>query len=452
MNKKAIAVVILAAGHGTRMNSATPKVLHTIGARSMLAHAMAAAEELTPQRMVVVIGAQAPAVGDAAIAIRSDVAVAVQNPPRGTGDAVRQAAPALEGFSGTVLVLYADTPLVTAGTLRSLVAKVDAGAAVAVLGFHAADPGAYGRLKTNMTGDLEAIVEAKDANADELRIGFVNSGVMAIDSDFLALALPQLTDNNAKREFYLTDIVAIARSQGLACAVAEAAGDEVAGVNSRAELAAAEAIFQRRKRTAAMEAGVTLIDPATVYFAWDTSIANDATIEPNVYFGPGVRIETGATIRANSHIEGAHIGPGANVGPFARLRPGAMLSAEAKVGNFVEIKNAVLGEGAKAPHLTYIGDATVGAYANIGAGTITCNYDGFSKHRTEIGDRAFIGSNSSLVAPVTIGAGAYIGSGSVITKSVEPDALAVARGRQADFKNWAKRFRATNVGPKKGQS
>lgn len=449
MNMRSVAAVILAAGHGTRMKSSTPKVLHAVGGRSMLAHVMAAAEALAPQRLAVVVGAQAPVVGDAAKAIRSDAAIAVQNPPRGTGDAVRQAIPALKGFSGVVLVLYADTPLVRPETLSALAAAVEKGAAVAVLGFRPADPGAYGRLKTSAAGGLEAIVEAKDASAEELKIGFVNSGVMAVDAAFLARALPQLKDDNARKEFYLTDIVAIARREGLSCAVAEAAEDEVAGVNSRAELAAAERIFQDRRRQAAMEAGVTLIDPGTVYFSWDTAIAHDVVIEPNVFFGPGVVIAPGAHIRANSHIEGARVGEGASVGPFARLRPGTALSRDVKVGNFVEIKNAQVGEGAKIPHLTYVGDAAVGARANLGAGTITCNYDGFSKHRTTIGDGAFIGSNSSLVAPVTIGAGAYVGSGSVITKNVEPGALAVARGRQADFKGWAQRFRASNSAQKK---
>ncbi len=449
MNKRAIAAVILAAGHGTRMKSSLPKVLHAVGGRSMLAHAMAAAEALAPARLAVVIGAQAPAVGDAAKAIRADVAVAVQNPPRGTGDAVRKAAPALNGFSGVVLVLYADTPLVAPATLRALAAKVEAGAAVAVLGFRPADAGAYGRLKTNAAGGLEAIVEAKDASSEELRIGFVNSGVMAADAAFLARALPQLTDDNAKKEFYLTDIVAIARREGLTCAVAEAGEDEVVGVNSRVELAGAERIFQDRARRAAMESGVTLIDPGTVYFAWDTTIANDVLIEPNVFFGPGVTVAAGATIRAHSHLEGTKVGEGGVVGPFARLRPGTELSRGARAGNFVEIKNAVIGEGAKIPHLSYVGDARVGAGANIGAGTITCNYDGFSKHQTDIGEGAFVGSNSSLVAPVTIGAGAYVGSGSVITKNVEADALAVARGRQVDFKGWALRFRAAQSAKKK---
>jgi len=445
MNKRATAAVILAAGQGTRMRSSTPKVLHPVGGRSMLAHVIAAAEALAPERLAVVIGSQAPEVGEAAKAIRADISVAVQDPPRGTGDAVKRAQPALAGFSGTVLVLYADTPLVAPSTLAALATRVDAGAAVAALGFRPADPGAYGRLKTNASGGLEAIVEAKDASDEELKISFVNSGVMAIDAEFLARALPMLKDDNAKKEFYLTDIVAIARREGRPCAVAEAAEDDVAGVNSRAELAAAEAIFQKRMRAAAMEAGVTLVDPHTVHFSWDTEIAVDVIVEPHVFFGPGVKVERAAIIRAYSYLEGARVGAGASVGPFARLRPGADLSADSKVGNFVEIKNAVVGDGAKIPHLTYIGDASVGANANIGAGAITCNYDGFSKHRTEIGAGAFIGSNSSLVAPVSIGAGAYVGSGSVITKSVEPDALAVARGRQADFKDWAKRFRERNA-------
>ena len=449
MNKPALAAIILAAGHGTRMKSATPKVLHQVAGRSMLAHAMAAAGALSPSRLAVVIGDHAPGVGDAARAERPDVAVAVQAPPRGTGDAVKKAMPSLDGFSGTVLILYADTPLVEPGTLLALAEKIAGGAAVAVLGFTPDDPGAYGRLKLAADGALDAIIEAKDASPDELEIDFVNSGVMAVDSAFLARALPLLTDANARREFYLTDIVAIARREGLACAVVEADADEVVGVNSRVELAIAEEIFQDRRRLAAMEAGVTLIDPSTVYFSFDTDIANDVVIEPNVYFGKGVRVATGARIKAYSHLEGASVGAGASVGPFARLRPGARLAAGAKGGNFVEGKNADLGEGAKVSHLTYIGDATIGAEANIGAGTITCNYDGFSKHRTEIGEGAFIGSNSALVAPVKIGKGAYVGSGSVITRNVEDDALAVARGRQSEIAGWAAKFRAVHAGKKK---
>lgn len=452
MNTPAIAAVILAAGHGTRMKSATPKVLHEIGGRSMLAHAIATATALEPQRVAVVIGDHAPAVGDAAREARADIAVAVQAPPRGTGDAVAKAMPALHGFSGVVVILYADTPLVETATLRALIDKVAAGAAVAVLGFTPEDAGAYGRLKLGPDGALEAIVEAKDASAAELAIDFVNSGVMAVDAGFLARALPQLTNDNAKGEFYLTDIVAIARKAGLRGAVEEADEDEVIGVNSRVELAVAEEIFQDRRRLAAMEAGVTLIDPSTVYFAFDTEIAPDVVVEPNVYFGAGVSVARGARIKASSHLEGAEVGEDCVVGPFARLRPGTRLAAGAKVGNFVEVKNADIGAGAKVSHLTYLGDATVGADANIGAGTITCNYDGFSKHRTEIGEGAFIGSNAALVAPVKIGPGAYVGSGSVITKNVEADALAVARGRQSEIKGWAAKFRAIHAGRAKGET
>lgn len=445
----AVAVVILAAGRGTRMKSETPKVLHPIGGRSMLAHAMASADALGADRVCVVIGDQAPEVGAAARAVRGDAAVAVQSPPRGTGDAVMKAAPALDGYEGAVLILYADTPLVEPATLKALIAKIDGGAAVAALGFVADDPGAYGRLVLGADGALEAIVEAKDASPEQLDINFVNAGVMAADAAFLARALPQIRNDNAKGEYYLTDIVAIARREGLACAVARADEDEVVGVNSRLELAVAEEIFQDRRRLAAMEAGATLIDPSTVFFSHDTQIAADVVVEPNVFFGEGVRIGKGARIKAFSHLEGADIGEGASVGPFARLRPGARLAADAKVGNFVEIKKADIGADAKISHLTYIGDASVGAGANIGAGTITCNYDGYSKHRTEIGEGAFIGSNSALVAPVRIGKGAYVGSGSVITKNVEDDALAVARGRQSEIKGWAAKFRSLHAAKKK---
>ena len=452
MNKPAIAAIILAAGRGARMKSATPKVLHEIGGRSMLAHVMASAGALAPDRMTVVIGDHAPGVGDAARAERPDVAIAVQAPPRGTGDAVMKAMPSLEGFGGVVIILYADTPLIDPETLRALADKISQGAAVAVLGFRPDDPGAYGRLKLGADGALEAIVEAKDASLEDLEIDFVNSGVMAASSSFLLRALPQLTNNNAKGEFYLTDIVAIARREGYSCAVVEADEEEVIGVNSRVELAVAEEIFQDGRRLAAMESGITLIDPSTVYFSHDTEIANDVVIEPNVFLGVGVKIASGAAIKAFSHLEGAHIGAGASVGPFARLRPGAALGDGAKVGNFVEIKNADLGKGAKVSHLSYVGDTSVGAGANIGAGTITCNYDGFSKHKTIIGEGAFIGSNSALVAPVRIGKGAYVGSGSVITKDVEDDALAVGRGRQSEIKGWAAKFRAIHAARMKDKS
>lgn len=443
MSTPDIAVVILAAGHGTRMRSALPKVLHPIGGLSMLGHVMACAEALAPKRRVVVIGDQAPVVGEAARAINPAIDVAIQAPPRGTGDAVIQAMPALDGFDGVVLVLYADTPLITPETLRRLIGQIEAGASVSVLGFRPAAPGAYGRLIVDDTGDLSAIVEANDASAEQLAVTLVNSGVMAIASDFLRRALPQLTPDNAKKEYYLTDIVAIAARAGARATALETDDeDEVRGVNARGELAAAETIFQQRRRAAMMENGITLIDPSSTYFSHDTVIASDVTIEPHVFFAPGVQVETGVTIRAFSHLEGAHIGAGSTVGPYARLRPGARLHEKTHIGNFVEIKKSDIGAGSKVNHLSYIGDASVGAGVNVGAGTITCNYDGFAKHQTVISDGAFIGSNSALVAPVTIGAGAFVGSGAVITKDVAPDSLAVARARQTDIPGWAGKFRA----------
>ncbi|MEM6414335.1 MAG: bifunctional UDP-N-acetylglucosamine diphosphorylase/glucosamine-1-phosphate N-acetyltransferase GlmU [Pseudomonadota bacterium] len=448
-----VATIILAAGHGTRMKSSTPKVLHAIAGRSMLAHVFHNANDLAPQRRAVVIGDHAPEVGDAARAIDSEVFVGVQSPPRGTGDAVAKAIPGLDGFDGIVLVLYADTPFVSCETLKRLIDQIEAGNDVAVLGFRPDDPGAYGRLKCAHDGSLEAIIEAGDANEEELKITLVNSGVMALSSSFLRSGLPRLTNENAKREFYLTDLVGLARGDGLQCAVVEAQTSEVMGVNSRGELAIAEATYQKKCRENAMAQGVTLIDPQTVYFSYDTEIAPDVVIEPSVYFGPGVKIGSGSRIKAFSHIEGAHIGDAVQIGPFARLRPATEISDGAKIGNFVEVKKATLGKDAKVSHLSYIGDAKIGADANIGAGTITCNYDGYTKHVTEIGIGAFVGSNSSLVAPVTIGDGAYVGSGSVITKSVESDALAVARGRQKDIAGWATRMRESvdKVKPNKGE-
>ncbi len=439
MSGQSIAAVVLAAGQGVRMKSDLAKVLHPVAGRAMLAHAMDAAMRANPARLVVVIGERAE-VGEAARKVRPDASIAVQAPPRGTGDAVAKALPALDGFKGVVLILYADTPLIEPETLASL-AEAAKGAAGAVLGFRTLDPGGYGRLVLDAKGALQKIVEVKDASEDELAIDLCNSGVMAVDADFLRGALPRLKPDNAKGEYYLTDVVALARAAGKALVVVEGDEDEVLGVNSRLELAFAEEIYQDRRRIEAMEDGVTLIDPSTVYFSWDTTIGRDVVIEPNVFFGPGVEIADGARIRANSHLEGAKIGPGAIVGPFARLRPGADIGKDAHIGNFVEVKNARFGEGAKANHLAYIGDATVGARANIGAGAITCNYDGVAKHRTEIGEEAFIGSNAALVAPVKIGKGAYVGSGSVVTKDVEDDALSVGRGRQMDIKGWAARFR-----------
>lgn len=436
-----IAAVILAAGHGTRMKSSLPKVMHEIGGRAMIAHVIDAASALTPERMSVVIGDHAPQVGEFATSIRKDISVAVQAPPQGTGHAVMQALPSLNGFSGAVLILYADTPLVTPKTLKALADEVAAGAAVAVLGFTPFEPGAYGRLKLDKHGELAAIVEAKDAKPEELDIVLCNSGVMAIDAAFLNARLKDIDNKNAKGEYYLTDIVALACADKKTCAVIEADEDEVLGVNSRVELAEAEAVFQDRMRIAAMENGATLADPSTVYFSWDTKLGMDVTIGQHVIFGPGVTIADNAEVKPFSHLEGASIAEKASAGPFARLRPGADLKTGSKVGNFVEIKKAVIGGGAKVSHLTYIGDAEVGAEANIGAGTITCNYDGYAKHKTVIGKGAFIGSNSALVAPVTIGDGAYVGSGSVVTKNVEPGDLAVARGKQTAIKGWAARFR-----------
>ncbi|MEE9328562.1 MAG: bifunctional UDP-N-acetylglucosamine diphosphorylase/glucosamine-1-phosphate N-acetyltransferase GlmU [Parvularculaceae bacterium] len=441
-SKAQIAAIILAAGHGTRMKSAMPKVLHQVGGLAMLGHVIATTQSLVPSRLAVVIGDHAPEVGDVARNLDPMVETFVQSPPQGTGDAVVQAMPGLEGFGGVVFVLFADSPLVTAETLAKLASAVESGAGVAVLGFVLDNPGAYGRLVTDAAGSLERIVEAKDASVQELAITLCNSGVMAIKADVLHTELSKIENKNAKAEYYLTDIVALARAAGHACAVVEGSEEEVLGVNSRVELAQAEQIFQRRARHQAMLEGATLLDPSTVYFSHDTKLGKDVVIGQNVVFGVGVSVEDGVHIHAFSHLEGASVRVGASVGPFARLRPGADLGEQAKVGNFVEIKKSTLGKGAKVSHLSYIGDATIGAGANIGAGTITCNYDGFNKFQTNIGEGAFVGSNSSLVAPITIGKGAYVGSGSVVTKDVEADALAVARGRQIAKSGWAAKFRA----------
>jgi bifunctional UDP-N-acetylglucosamine pyrophosphorylase/glucosamine-1-phosphate N-acetyltransferase len=354
---------------------------------------------------------------------------------------VTAAIPALEGFEGTVLVLYADTPLVTDGTLRAMAEAAEEGADLVVLGFEPDDPRAYGRLVTEGDGTLRAIVEAREASPEELSIRLCNSGVMAVRSAALREHLPRITDDNAKGEFYLTDLAGLITGAGGRAVVVRGEADEVLGVDDRTQLARAEAIWQARAREAAMLAGVTLRDPATTWLSHDTELGRDVEVGPSCVFGPGVRVEEGAVIHAFSHLEGARVARGASVGPFARLRPGTVVGEGAKVGNFVETKKATLGPGAKVSHLTYLGDAEVGAEANIGAGTITCNYDGYGKHVTRIGAGAFVGSNSSLVAPVTIGAGAYVGSGSVVTKDVAPGALAVARGRQVQKAGWALSFR-----------
>jgi bifunctional UDP-N-acetylglucosamine pyrophosphorylase/glucosamine-1-phosphate N-acetyltransferase len=423
-----IAIVILAAGQGTRMNSDLPKVLHPIGQVPMLAHAMHAGATLDPAHTIVVAGHEADRVRAAAAAIDPDAQVVMQAERLGTGHAVAQARDALASFDGDVVVHYGDTPFVRPETLQRMIAA-RATADVVILGFRARDPGRYGRLYVR-DGQLEAIIEYKDASKEERRIDLCNSGLVAAASDTLFSLIGAVGNDNAAGEYYLTDIVAIARARGLSVAVVECDEAETLGINSRAELAGAEAVFQARARADAMEDGVTLIAPDTVHFAADTVIGRDSVIEPNVVFGPGVTVESGATIRAFSHLEGCHVSRGAIVGPYARLRPGAELAEDVRIGNFVEIKNANLGEGAKVNHLSYIGDATVGAGTNIGAGTITCNYDGVLKHRTEIGARVFVGSNTMLVAPVTLGDEAMTGSGSVITQDVGPGALALARAPQ----------------------
>ena len=444
MSNLSVSVVILAAGAGTRMKSTRAKVLHEIGARPMLGHVLTTAGALDPASISVVLGDNGAAIANYAKSMHANINLFTQSPPRGTGDAVKHALPAIASHDGAVLVLYADTPLIRPDTLSTLVAEIEAGAAVAVLGFEPANPGPYGRLVTNTAGDLDAIVEAADASETERAIGLCNSGVMAFDAEFLRKNIGAIDNNNAKSEYYLTDLAAIARRADHRCAIVKADADEVLGVNSRSELATAEKVFQRRMRDEAMKDGATLIDPDTVYFSYDTKLGADIVVGPNVVFGPGVAIADRVTINAFSHIEGANVSSGATVGPFARLRPGAEIGQDARIGNFVEIKKSDIGDGAKVNHLSYVGDASVGRAANIGAGTITCNYDGYAKHKTSIGDGAFIGSNSSLVAPVRIGDGAYVGSGSVITKEVEPDALSVARGRQAAIKGWAARFRAAH--------
>ncbi len=424
-----VAVVVLAAGQGARMNSDLPKVLHPLAAVPLLAHPMAAARSLAPERTVVVVGHGADAVAAAARAIDEDVAVVEQTEQKGTGHAVLTAAPALDGYEGDLVVLYGDTPLVRPETLQAMLDARAHGAAVVVLGFEAAEPGDYGRLVTDKAG-LAAIVEARDATPEQRAIRLCNSGILAADASLLFDLLAGVEPNNAKGEYYLTDVVARARAAGLHCTEITCPEAETLGVNSRADLAAAEAAFQARARDAAMANGATLVDPASVFFALDTVIGRDVIIGPNVFFGPEVTVESGATIHAFCHFTGCHISRGAEVGPFARFRPGAEIAENARIGNFVEIKNAIVEEGAKINHLTYVGDARVGRGTNIGAGTIVCNYDGVFKHRTEIGERTFIGSNTSLVAPLRIGDGALVAAGSVITADVPPGALAIARGRQ----------------------
>ncbi|WP_390893255.1 bifunctional UDP-N-acetylglucosamine diphosphorylase/glucosamine-1-phosphate N-acetyltransferase GlmU [Bosea rubneri] len=433
--------IILAAGEGTRMKSTRPKVLHEMAGRSLLGHALAAVSAAGADSLVVVIGPDRADVAAEARRLAPQARIVVQAERKGTAHAVLAARESLAEGHGDVLVAFADTPLVRSETFAGLRGALHRGAGVAALGFEARDPTGYGRFVTR-DGQLEAIVEHKDADAATRAITLCNAGLMALDGKHALTILEAIGNTNAQNEYYLTDAVEVGRRQGLTTVALIAPEAEVQGVNDRAQLAAAEADFQKRRRLEAMAAGATLVAPETVFFSHDTRIGRDVLIEPNVVFGPGVSVADGAVIHAFSHLEGACVGANATIGPYARLRPGADLAEGTKVGNFVEIKAAKIGEGVKVNHLTYIGDAEVGANANIGAGTITCNYDGFFKSKTIIGEGAFIGSNSALVAPVTIGAGAYVGSGSVITRDVPPDALAVARGRQIERQGWAAAFRA----------
>ncbi len=422
------------------MKSDMPKVLHRVAGRPMVGHVLAAVKALDPDHVVVVVG---PGMDSVAAAV-APYPTAVQQEQRGTADAVRAAFSLLEGFTGDVVVLYGDTPLVTPDTLRAMVTarRQASDPAVVVLGMRPEDPGAYGRLILNARGGLEKIVEYLDASADERAVTLCNAGLMAFDGARMFDLIGRVGNQNAKSEFYLTDVVQIARVSGMACAVVEAAPAEVVGVNSRAELAEVERLMQRRLRKAAMDNGATLCDPDSTLFSHDTRLGRDVIVGAHVVFAPGVTVADGVEIKPFCHLEQTRIDSGAVIGPYARLRPGADIGPDAHIGNFVEIKNAVVESGAKVNHLTYIGDARVGAKANIGAGTITCNYDGFSKSHTDIGAGAFIGSNSSLVAPVSIGDGAIVGAGSVVTSTVEADALVVSRAQQKAYVGWAKRFRA----------
>src|SRR5262245_30364685 len=423
------------------MRSLTPKVLHAVGGRALITHVLAAAGQgAGTAATAVVIGPGHDAVAAEVKRLAPAAEIFVQSERRGTAHAVLAARPALARHAGVILVLFGDTPLIRPDTLARLRDAIADGAAVAALGFRPADPAGYGRLVVE-GGQLVAIREEKDASAAERALTLCNAGVMALDGRQALTILDRIDDRNAKREFYLTDAVAIARAMGRSVVALETEEDEVRGINTRAQLAEAEAVLQRRLRQQWLDAGVTMTAPETVHLAADTKLAPDVVVEPYVVFGPGVVVEEGAVIRSFSHLEGAHVGKGARVGPFARLRPGADLAEDVHVGNFVEVKAATIEKGAKANHLSYIGDARVGEGANVGAGTITCNYDGVAKHRTDIGKGAFIGSNSALVAPIKVGDGAYIGTGTVVTKDVPAGALAVARARQAVKEGWAKRLR-----------
>jgi bifunctional UDP-N-acetylglucosamine pyrophosphorylase/glucosamine-1-phosphate N-acetyltransferase len=435
------AVIILAAGHGSRMKSKTPKVLHKVGGRSMFDWLVALARDVGAAYITAIVGKHSSGVREAAVSALGGGAVAIQDPPQGTGHATACAREILSEFDGNILVAFADSPLITKETIERVFVALEDGASVVALGFEPEMPGAYGRLIENKKDDLQAIVEANDATPAQLEIGLCNSGVMAASGKLLFELLDEVTNDNANEEYYLTDIVGLAVARGLQAKAVRASAEEVMGVNSRLELAVAEDIFQQRARKAALEAGVSLVAPETVHFSFDTDLEADVVVGPNVVFDAGVSVKGGAHIRAFSHLEGARIEEDVVVGPYARIRPGTVIKGGAKIGNFVEVKKTTIREGAKVSHLSYIGDSDIGPNANIGAGTITCNYDGFDKHRTIIGDGAFIGSNSSLVAPVQIGDGAFVGSGTVVTKNVPADALAVGRARLRMIEGWANSFR-----------
>ena len=442
-----VAAIVLAAGKGTRMKSDLHKVLHPLAGRPMLLHLLASLDELAPARTVVVVGDKGEQVAAAVAPLGASTVT--QEPQLGTGHAALMAKDALAGFEGDVLMMFGDVPLIQTATMRRMLDALHSGdAACVVLGFRPADPAAYGRILARSDGRIEKMVEYKDASDAERAVTLCNSGLLAVRAADLFALLGRVGNANAQGEYYLPDVVGIAAADGRASVVVETGADEVAGINSRAELAAVEAVWQSQRRAGAMAEGVSLADPATVWFSFDTMLGRDVTVGQNVVFGPGVTVADGATIHAFSHLEGATVGPGAEVGPYARLRPGAELGEKSKVGNFVEVKKAKLGKGAKANHLAYLGDADIGAGANIGAGTITCNYDGFFKYRTVIGDGAFIGSNSSLVAPITIGAGAIVGAGSAVTADVAPDALALVRAPQQAKPGWAAKFRAVMMAKK----
>ncbi len=444
--------IVLAAGEGTRMRSALPKVLHSIAGRSLLAHVLAAVGEAGVTATAVVVGPGQEAVAAEARRLLPGTQCFVQDERRGTAHAALAAKSAIERQPDDILIVYGDTPFIRPATLTRLRAALAANAAVAVLGFRPADPAGYGRLIV-AGGKLMAIREEADASASERAIALCNGGIMALAGAQALAILERIGPHNRKGEFYLTDAVAIARDMKLNAVAVEVEEDEVRGINTKSQLAEAEAVAQQRLRQAALDAGVTFVAPETVFLCADTQFGKDVVVEPYVVFGEKVTVEDGAVIHAFSHLVGAHVGKGASVGPFARLRPGTRLGEGARVGNFVEVKQAVIEAGAKANHLSYIGDATVGADANIGAGTITCNYDGSAKHQTVSGKEVFIGSNSALVAPVEIGDRAYVGSGSVITENVPAGALALGRGRQIVKEGWATRLRGSKTpGKKKAHS